>query len=75
MIRRSQWPEAPSHAGSTNLQVGKATRREERRKRISRYYLEGEENPSGGILDQQRRRAARISGPKCQTCKSTLRTQ
>ena len=49
MIRRSQWPEAPSHAGSTNLQVGKAIRREERHKRISRYYLEGEENPSGGI--------------------------
>ena len=31
MTRRSQWPEALSYAGSTNLQVGKTVRREETR--------------------------------------------
>ena len=74
MIRRSQWPEALSDAGSTNLQVGKTVRREETRG----YHdtIKGEKRILvAGSLDQRVRLVIRVSGPKWQTCQSTLRTR
>ena len=74
MIQRSQWPEALSYAGSTNLQVGKTVRREG-----SREYHGTIKREKGilvaGSLDQRVRLVIRGSGPKWQTYQSTLRTQ
>ena len=74
MIQRSQWPEALSYAGSTNLQVGKTVRREG-----SREYHGTIKREKGilvaGSLDQRVRLVIRGSGPKWQTCQSTLRTR
>ena len=74
MIRRSQWPEALSYAGSTNLQVGKTIRREE-----TRGYHDTIKRAKGilaaGSLNQRVCLVIQVSGPKWQTCQSTLRTR